>query len=87
VAIAYQPAMTKEAVPIHPPARHPDPRRDHRAPADLARSSHEVVLVEAPVLAWTVTKIIGLLAITAMCAAVVVAIVAGGALFAISTIG
>ena len=75
MAIAHQPAMTTEAVPTRPPA-----------PAGFARSGHELVLVDEPVRAWTLAKIVGLVAITAISAAVAVAIVAGGALFAILTI-
>jgi hypothetical protein len=72
VAIAHQSAMTAEAVSTRPP---PTPRPAH--------SVHALTLVEDPPRIWTVAKIGGLIAITAVSVALCAAILAGGALFAI----
>ena len=66
--IAYQPATTTA-----PGSARPRP----------ARSPHALVLIEEPQRAWTFAKLAGLLAITAMAAAIVTAVVAGSALFAL----
>ena len=71
MAIAHQSAMTAEAVSTRPPRR-PDPRARPRAQ-----------LVEEPPRIWTLAKIGGLIAITAVSVALCAAILAGGALFAI----
>src|SRR4029079_2863260 len=68
VNIAYQPATSADA---------------HSARPQLARAPHELVLTEEPSRARTFAKIVGLLAITALCAALATAIVAGTALFAL----
>ena len=70
--IAYQPATSDDAHPTR---------------AQFARSPHELVLTEAPTRAYTFAKIAGLLAITALGAALATAIVAGTALFALLNIG
>ena len=67
MAIAHQTAMTAEAISTRPP---PMPRP--------ARSAHALVLVEEPPRVWTVAKIGGLVAITAVSVALCAAIVAGG---------
>jgi hypothetical protein len=72
VAIAHQSAMTAEAVSTRP---QPMPRPAH--------SAHALTLVEEPSRVWTVAKIGGLIAITAVSVALCAAILAGGALFAI----
>ena len=64
--------MTKEPVPSR---------------AELARSPHDLVSVEVAPRAWTVAKIGGLVALTALGAALAAAILAGGALFTILNIG
>ena len=61
MAIAHQPAMTADAVSTRPAAPALDPR---------ARP-HELVLVEEPPRAWTVAKIVGLVAVTAVSTALV----------------
>jgi hypothetical protein len=75
VVIARQPAMTTEGVSTRPP------------PPRLATSPHELVFVEEPTRAWTLVKITGLIAITAVSVALCAAILAGGALFAILNFG
>jgi hypothetical protein len=68
VAIAHQPAMTAEPTSTRPV---------------LPRSPHEPVLVRQPPRTWTVFKISGLLALTALGVALGTAMVAGAALFTI----
>ena len=75
MSIAYQPAMTAEPVRTRPISTHPEPGR--------AGSPHTFVLVEEPARAWTIVKIVGLVALTALSAALATAIVLGGALFAV----
>ena len=70
--IAYQPATTTGRL-----------RRGPRP----SRSPHELVLVEEPSRAVTFAKIAGLLAVTAFCAALATAIVAGTAFFALLNFG
>jgi hypothetical protein len=87
VAIAYQPAMTAEPVTTRPISMQPEPTRVHSVQPARPTSPHTLVLVEEPLRAWTVAKIAGLVAITALSAALAAAIVVGGALFAVLTIG
>ena len=72
MSIAYQPATTADPFPARPRP---------------ARSPHELVLVEDAPRAVTMAKVAGLLAVTAFGAAIVTAIVAGIALFALVNIG
>ena len=72
MAIAHQSAMTAEAVSTRPPST---PRPAH--------SAHALALVEEPSRTWTIAKIGGLVAITAVSVALCAAIVVGGALFAL----
>jgi hypothetical protein len=72
MAIAYQPAMT------------PDPIR---ARSVLPRSPHGLVPVNLPPRAWTFARLAGLLAATAVCVALVSAVVAGAALFTLFNFG
>jgi hypothetical protein len=72
VNIAYQPATTTEAGSARP---------------SPALSAHGLVLIEEPPRVYTVAKIAGLLAITALGTAVLTAIVAGTALFALLNFG
>ena len=76
MSIAYQPATTAEPVGTRPGTR-PEP----------ARSTHAPVLVEEHRRAWTFVKIAGLLAITALGAALATAVILGAALFTALTIG
>ena len=66
--IAHQPATTAEVRPARPLP---------------ARSAHELVLIEDAPRAWTFAKIAALLTVTVLGVAVVTAIVAGTALFAL----
>jgi len=72
VTIAQQPAMTETAL-----------RRGPR----LVSSPHELVPVETPKPAWTLAKIAGLLAISAFGITLLLAVVVGGALFALLSFG
>ena len=71
MAIAQQPAMTTEAITTRP---------------QFPRSPHELVATDATPRAWTVAKILGLVALTAIGAALATAIVAGVALFALLSV-
>ena len=66
--IAYQSATTDP--PVQARARH-------------AGSPHQLVLTEHEPRAWTIVKLVGLLALTAFGAALATAILAGTALFAL----
>jgi hypothetical protein len=79
--------MTAEAVRTRPIPAQPEPAGADVAQPLPASSPHSLVLIEEPVLAWTVAKIAGLVAITALSAALTAAIVIGAALFAVLTIG
>jgi hypothetical protein len=71
VAIAYQPAMTADPIPARPLR----PRRPHR-----------LVAVTHPRRAWTVTRLVVLVAATAAAVALTIAIVAGTAMFALANL-
>ena len=58
-----------------------------RARLGLTRAPHGLVTVDEPALAWTIAKIAGLLFLTAITVALVSAIVAGTAFFAILNFG
>jgi branched-subunit amino acid transport protein len=75
VTIAHQSATTPTAV--------------RRAPAAVATviSPHELVRTEETRPAWTLAKIAGLLAVAALGTALILAIVVGGALFALLNLG
>ena len=82
MAIAHQPAMTTESVRARPaPANPPSP--DRSAQPRGSRAAHGFVLVDEPNRAWTLVKIAGLVALTALSAALATAIIAGGVLFAV----
>ena len=63
------------------------PSEPDRTRPRLARSPHELVLVEHPPRALTIAKIAGLVAITTLGVALATAILAGGVLFAILSFG
>jgi len=83
VAIAHQPAMTAEPVATRPVPVSPDGTVVPSQRPAGSRSVHGLVPVEEPSRAWTVAKIAGLVALTALSAALATAIVVGGALFAV----
>jgi hypothetical protein len=68
VTIAYQPVTTQQEIPARPP---------------LPRRPHGLVPVDLPSRASTATRIVGLVAATSMCMALVIAFVAGMALLAL----
>jgi hypothetical protein len=72
VAIAPQPAMTPDPVSTRPA---------------LPRSPHAQVPVDLPPRGWTAAHIVGLVAGTALCAALATAVVAGCVLFALLNFG
>jgi hypothetical protein len=72
VTIAQQPAMTETPV--------------RRGPL-LVNSPHELVAVEPSKPAWTLAKLAGLVAITAIGVTLLLAIVVGGVLFALLNFG
>ena len=82
MAIAHQPAMTADPLQARPRSAQPGSTR----PAPV-HSPHEVVLVEEPPRAWTLAKIAGLVAVTAATTALVAAVIAGGMLFTMMTLG
>jgi len=71
VAIAYQPVTAPDPIYARPITTRPDSRR----------SKHGRVEVELPSRAWTTVRILGLVAATAMCVAILGAVVVGTALF------
>jgi hypothetical protein len=73
VAIAYQPVTAPDPIYARPISTRPDSRR----------SQHGRVAVELPSRAWTTLRIVGLVATTAMCVAILSAVVVGTALFAL----
>jgi hypothetical protein len=72
VTIAQQSAMSNQGVRARPPA---------------VSSEHELIPVEDPTPAWTIAKIAGLVALAALGMTLAVAIVVGGALFALMSFG
>ena len=66
MAIAYQPVMAPTPVSTRPA---------------LPRGPHGLVPVDLPSPAWTAARIVGLVAATAFCVALAIAVVTGAALF------
>ena len=66
---------------------HAEPTWTASSEPGLPRSPHALVLVDGPSRAWTILKITGLVAVTALSTALATAIILGGALFAVLTIG
>ena len=73
MAIAYQPVTAPDPILARPISTRPDSRR----------SKHGRVAVELPSRSWTAVRILGLLAATAVCVAIAIAVVVGAALFAL----
>ena len=71
VAIAHQPVMA------------PTPVSTRRS---LPRIPHGRSMVDLPPRAWTAARIVGLVAATALCAALAIALVGGTALFALMNV-